>query len=223
MKTEYKKNKIPFSSDINCQTVTKQKFSNNNPFNNNILKSKVNQKIKRIKSAKNKKPVLSSNYNKIQDSNDELNLNNDKNIKTISSDKQIITDDIKYNLKTLKTETKDKSIFNKNYMNNLSLYSTLWYTEEPKYQKTYYSLNNKRKEKMFRDILKKSENFNKYNDNRVIIGIINKFKNKNIEENEFKKYQQFSYRKRIPITVAFGLGKSSNTIPEINNNYNFNK
>jgi len=109
------------------------------------------------------------------------------------------------------------------YMNNLSIYSTLWYTEKPKYQKTYYTLNNKKKEKMLRDILKKSENFNRYNNDRMIIGIINKFKNKNITANEFKKFQQFTYKKRIPIKIAFGLGQSSNEDPLINNNRDFNK
>jgi len=230
MKSElnHKKNKFPFSPENIPNPQSDIKNSNYNPFKNNIIKSRINSTTKRIKprSAKNKKLILSPKLQAIVNSElkDDLNINADSNyIKTLNSEKQSIYDNVKYNLKTLKTETKDKSIFDKKYMNNLSVYSTLWYTEEPKYQKTYYTLNNKRKEKMFRDVLKKSENFNKFNDDRLIIGIINKFKNKNIAASEFKKFQQFTYKKRIPIKIAFGLGQSNNEAPVINNNRDFNK
>lgn len=230
MKSELKpkKKQFPLSPEMIPNTLNDLKNINYNPFKNNIIKSRINSATKRIKprSAKNKKLILSPKFKGMvnPDLKDDLNINADSNyIKTINSEKQTIYEDVKYNLKTLKTETKNKSIFNQKYMNNLSIYSTLWYTEEPKYQKTYYTLNNKKKEKMLRDILKKSENFNRYNDDRMIIGIINKFKNKNITANEFKKFQQFTYKKRIPIKIAFGLGQSSNEDPQINNNRDFNK
>ena len=160
MKSELKpqKKQFPLSPEMIPNTLTDLKNINYNPFKNNIIKSRINSATKRMKprSAKNKKLILSPKFKGMvnPDLKDDLNINADSNyIKTINSEKQSIYDDVKYNLKTLKTETKNKSIFNQKYMNNLSIYSTLWYTEEPKYQKTYYTLNNKKKEKMLRDIL----------------------------------------------------------------------
>ena len=57
--------------------------------------------------------------------------------------------------------------------------------------------------------------------------MINRFKNKEeleLGQREYtKRYNQFSYTKRIPTKIAFGKGTSNNEIPEIDNNYNFNK
>ena len=64
----------------------------------------------------------------------------------------------------MKTEVKEP-LFDKNNLNNLSKYSTLWYMEEPKYQKTYYTLDNRRNEKRMKDILIKAEKFNRFNEN----------------------------------------------------------
>ena len=90
----------------------------------------------------------------------------------------------------------------------------------------YYFLDNKEVEKRRIDLLRTSYNFNKFNNQRGIIRMINRFKNK--EELEAakieyrKKYDQFTYKKRIPTKVAFGKG-TTNDLIEINNNYNFNK
>lgn len=176
--------------------------------------------VNKYKSSENKniKNNQYSNDIKSFDSKEEIN----NHMKTFDSEKNIY-DNLKYNLKTLKTEAKEKSMFDKNYDNNLSKYSTAWYHNEPKNYKTYYTISNKKNEKFLKDILKKSENFNRYNNDRMIIGIINKFKNKQIREIVHKKFEQFSYKKRIPIKIVFGAGKSNNEIPEIYNNYNFNR
>ena len=219
MKTDFfssvlKQKKFFLNSGINAQSNKKIDFNQR-------------KKIQSAKSNKNKKGlILSPNHIDIKSihSNDEVNIDfSNRYLKTINSEKKRAFDDLKYNLKTVKTETKENSLFDKMSNNNLSIYSTLWYNEYPKRKKIYYFLNNKKNEKKAKELLKKSENFNKYNDDRYIIGILNKFKNKTINVGEHKKYQQFSYKKRIPIKIAFGAGKSNNEIPEICNNYNFNK
>lgn len=124
----------------------------------------------------------------------------------------------------------EKSIEEKNNnLNNISVYSTQCLNEEkiPRFQKTYYFLNTKEKDKKRIELLKTSYHFNKYNNDRAIIRMITRFKNK--EELEMankehtKRYKQFSYTKRIPTKIAFGKGTSNIEIPEIDNNYNFNK
>ena len=219
MKTDFfssvlKQKKFFLNSGINAQSNKKIDFNQR-------------KKIQSAKSNKNKKGlILSPNHIDIKSihSNDEVNIDfSNRYLKTINSEKKRAFDDLKYNLKTVKTEAKENSLFDKMSNNNLSIYSTLWYNEYPKRKKIYYFLNNKKNEKKAKELLKKSENFNKYNDDRYIIGILNKFKNKTINVGEHKKYQQFSYKKRIPIKIAFGAGKSNNEIPEICNNYNFNK
>ena len=60
---------------------------------------------------------------------------------------------MKYNLKTVKTEAKENSLFDKMSNNNLSIYSTLWYNEYPKRKKIYYFLNNKKNEKKEKELL----------------------------------------------------------------------
>ena len=224
-----KKKNFPFGGENRNKMLKKKINSIKNDFDINVSGAKDKQKRKRAKSNAGRNNYLNlgpkHKGTKDNDSREDLKKYNDNNIQTFNSDKQSmqsIYNDIKYNLQTLKTEVKDP-LFDKNNMNNLSKYSTFWYMEEPKYQRTYYTLSNRKNEKHMRDILRKSEKFNKYNAERALIGIINKFKNKNVRSNEIKKYQQFSYLKRIPIKVAFGLGKSNNEIEEISNNYNFNK
>ena len=224
-----KKKNFPFGGENRNKILSKKINSIKNDFDINVSGAKDKQKRKRAKSnaGRNNNLNLGPKHKgtKDNDSREDLKTYNDNNIQTFNSDKQSmqsIYNDIKYNLQTLKTEVKDP-LFDKNNMNNLSKYSTFWYMEEPKYQRTYYTLSNRKNEKHMRDILRKSEKFNKYNAERALIGIINKFKNKNVRSNEIKKYQQFSYLKRIPIKIAFGLGKSNNEIEEISNNYNFNK
>ena len=211
MKTDFfssvlKQKKFFLNSGINAQSNKKIDFNQR-------------KKTQSAKSNKNKKGlILSPNHIDIKSihSNDEVNIDfSNRYLKTINSEKKRAFDDLKYNLKTVKTEAKENSLFDKMLNNNLSIYSTLWYNEYPKRKKIYYFLNNKKNEKKAKELLKKSENFNKYNDDRYIIGILNKFKNKTINVGEHKKYQQFSYKKRIPIKIAFGAGKSNNEIPEI--------
>jgi hypothetical protein len=127
----------------------------------------------------------------------------------------------------------DKTSDSKNYtinntLNNISVYSTQCLNDEkiPRLHRQYYFLDNKEVEKRRIDLLRTSYNFNKFNNQRGIIRMINRFKNK--EELEAakieyrKKYDQFTYKKRIPTKVAFGKG-TTNELIEINNNYNFNK
>ena len=216
-------------SNIFKSKINRKNFLLNSEINAQFNSKNIFYNRHRIKSAKpnkyNRRLILSPNNNEIKnnDSKDGLNtFNNDnKYMKTFNSEKNSICDNFKNNLKTLKTEVKDKSIFDKN--NNYSLYSTLWYNEEPKIPKTYYFLNNKKNEKMMKDLLKRAEKFYKRDNNRFLIGIVNKYKNKAINVGEHKKFQQFTYKKRIPINVAFGLGKSNNENLEICNNYIFNK
>ena len=212
-----KNNKRPiFTNPEITKTLSNQINNTDFSLDKSRFNTRINQKLKRVKSSniRNK-----AEKEKIKPK-DYLNINS--YMKTLHGDKDKIYEDIKNNVRTLKTETYDIGTnFDKNYINNLSRFSTLWSTEEPKYQKTYYTLSNI-KEKGYRDLLKNSENFHKFNKDRKILGKINKFKNQNFQVNEFKKFQQFSYIKRIPIKVAFGLGKSIKSIPEINNTY-FNK
>ena len=162
-------------------------------------------------------------------SNDEVNIYNDDNkpLKTVSTDtgKHYLFNDMKFFSNNIKTEVKENEI-NDNRNNNISLYSTKWYITEPKKTpKIYYTTdyNIRKQRKKWNQLLKTSEKFNKYNDEKIILGKINAFKNQNITINNYKKFQQFSYKRSVPIKVAFGLGKSNNEIEEINNNYNFNK
>ena len=128
-------------------------------------------------------------------------------------------------IKNEEKETEDKN----NIVNNISIYSTQCANDEKiqRFQKEFYCIDNKEKEKRRINLLKTSYHFNKYNNDRAIIRMINRFKNK--EELEFaqretkRKYSQFSYTKRIRTKIAFGKGKSNNEISEIDNNYNFNK
>ena len=182
--------------------------------------SKKNSNLKRIKTS-----------NPLGNTKKSLNLNND--LKIIDSykintdmqtkDNQEIKNDIVYRNEEKEIE---KTIEGKNY--NISIYSTQCINEEkPRFQKQYYFLNKKAKEKKRIELLKTSYHFNKFNNDRAIIRMINRFKNKEeleLANREYnKKCNQFSYIKRIPTKVAFGKGTSSNEIPEIDNNYNFNK
>ena len=138
-----------------------------------------------------------------------------------------ISDNLKYN-KKIKEREIEKAIEDKNNLNNISVYSTQCANDEkvPRFQKTYYFLNNNEQEKRRRELLKTSYHFNKYNNDRAIIRMINRFKNKEeldkAQREYSKKYNQFSYTKRIHTKIAFGKG-TPNEIPEIDNNYNFNK
>ena len=221
-------------TDLISLILKEKKFFLNSEINeinaqsNKKLKFNQRYNLKSAKVKKNKKNlILNANNKEIKSihSNEELNVDlSNKYLKTINIKKNKAYDELKYNLKTLKTEVKDNSIFDKiSNNNNLSIYSTLWSNEHPKYKKTYYFLNDKKKEKEAKDLLKKSEKFQKYNNDRYLIGAINKFKNKIINFGEHKKYQQFSYKRRIPIKIAFGSGISSNEIPDIINNHHFNK
>ena len=221
-------------TDLISLILKEKKFFLNSEINeinaqsNKKLKFNQRYNLKSAKVKKNKKDlILNANNKEIKSihSNEELNIDlSNKYLKTINIKKNKAYDELKYNLKTLKTEVNDNSIFDKiSNNNNLSIYSTLWYNENPKFKKTYYFLNNKKNEKKARDLLTKSEKFHKYNNDRYLIGAINKFKDKIINVGEHKKYQQFSYKKRIPIKIAFGSGISSNEIPEIITNHHFNK
>ncbi len=191
--------------------------------------TQIGQRTINSKSSKNSDNLYLSRKNShkviIENYEEESNIikNEKKRLKTLKIDKKkkYIFNDMNYYLKSLKTEAKDNSIDNKNF-DNLSLYSTKWYTAVPKTPKVYYTLNNNQSNK-WKKLLKSSEKFNKYNNDRFFSGKINDFKHKDINIHKFKKFQQFSYKKSIPIKVAFGIGKSTNEISEIDNNYNFNK
>ena len=129
--------------------------------------------------------------------------------------------------KALEKENEKTFDYYKNNLNNISIYSTQYFNEEirpNRYNKVYYSLDNKKNEKRRMELLKTSYNFNKYNNDRAIMKMINKFQNKvqtNHEINNFgKKYNQVSYLKKLPTKVAFGRGTSTKKIPEIKNNFN---
>ena len=129
--------------------------------------------------------------------------------------------------KALEKENEKTFDYYKNNLNNISIYSTQYFNEEirpNRYNKVYYSLDNKKNEKRRMELLKTSYNFNKYNNDRAIMKMLNKFQNKvqtNHEINNFgKKYNQVSYLKKLPTKVAFGRGTSTKKIPEIKNNFN---
>ena len=189
--------------DFSLQKIQKMSKNFNSLFASSRMKIKQrnNLEIKRLKSSKTTK-----NKNKY----------NDINTKTLNN---IIKND----------NEEEKSIDDKNNENNISVYSTQCIGEEkiPRFQKTYYYLNNKEKDKKRIELLRTSYHFNKYNNDRAIIRMITRFKNK--EELEMankeytQKYKQFSYTKRIPTKIAFGKGTSNIEISGIDNNYNFNK
>ena len=189
--------------DFSLQKIQKMSKNFNSLFASSRMKIKQrnNLEIKRLKSSKTTK-----NKKKY----------NDINTKTLNN---IIKND----------NEEEKSIGDKNNENNISVYSTQCIGEEkiPRFQKTYYYLNNKEKDKKRIELLRTSYHFNKYNNDRAIIRMITRFKNK--EELEMankeytQKYKQFSYTKRIPTKIAFGKGTSNIEIPGIDNNYNFNK
>ena len=189
--------------DFSLQKIQKMSKNFNSLFASSRMKIKQrnNLEIKRLKSSKTTK-----NKKKF----------NDINTKTLNN---IIKND----------NEEEKSIGDKNNENNISVYSTQCIGEEkvPRFQKTYYYLNNKEKDKKRIELLRTSYHFNKYNNDRAIIRMITRFKNK--EELEMankeytQKYKQFSYTKRIPTKIAFGKGTSNIEIPGIDNNYNFNK
>ena len=189
--------------DFSLQKIQKMSKNFNSLFASSRMKIKQrnNLEIKRLKSSKTTK-----NKKKY----------NDINTKTLNN---IIKND----------NEEEKSIDDKNNENNISVYSTQCIGEEkiPRFQKTYYYLNNKEKDKKRIELLRTSYHFNKYNNDRAIIRMITRFKNK--EELEMankeytQKYKQFSYTKRIPTKIAFGKGTSNIEIPGIDNNYNFNK
>ena len=152
---------------------------------------------------------------------------------TLKTESNKVRNDIKTsgslkNIHTNENKEIEKTIEDKNNNNNISVYSTQCLNDEkiPRIQKTYYFLNNKDIIKRRLELLKTSYHFNKFNNDRAIIRMINRFKNK--EEFEAphmdykRKYNQFSYTKRIHTKVAFGKATPSE-IPEIENNYNFNK
>ena len=179
-----------------------------NPLFDIGMKSKINQnktlQVKRLKSSK-----LPS----------KTNIKNEGiNFKTIKNKKK---NEEKKVEKTIEDKTND--------LYNISVYSTQCINDEkiPRFNKEYYFLNNKEIEKRRLKLLKTSYHFNKFNNDRAIIRMINRFKNKEeleLGQREYtKRYNQFSYTKRIPTKIAFGKGTSNNEIPEIDNNYNFNK
>ena len=88
----------------------------------------------------------------------------------------------------------DKTSDSKNYtinntLNNISVYSTQCLNDEkiPRLHRQYYFLDNKEVEKRRIDLLRTSYNFNKFNNQRGIIRMINRFKNK--EELEAAKIE----------------------------------
>jgi len=210
-------------------------------------KQKINHvKIKRLKSSdiltKNKKLKL-----------DTKNLNPNENLETLYTDRiktihskelkefhalshKNITErrnsqsNLQYNSDRLNQEIEKTIDINKNNLNSISIYSTQFNNDEFKTcrsNKIYYVLNNRKKEKQRLELLRASYNFNKFNNDRALIKMITKFKNKE-EEAEHKinyepKHNLFSYLKRIPTKVAFGKGTSTIEVPEIDNNFNFNK
>ena len=138
-----------------------------------------------------------------------------------------ISDNLNFN-NSIREKGIEKALEDKNNINNISVYSTQCANDEkiPRFQRTYYYLNNREHEKKRKELLKISYHFNKYNNDRAIIRMINRFRNKEELEatkREFnQKYNQFSYTKRVNKKIAFGKG-TPNEIPEIDNNYNFNK
>ena len=209
-------------------------------------KQKINHEaIKRLKSSdilsKNKKLKLDTkNFNPNENLatlyTDRIKTINNKELKDFHAlshknitERRNSQSNLKYNSDTNDKENEKTIDINKNNLNNISIYSTQFNNDELKTSrsnKIYYVLNNKKNEKKRLDLLRASYNFNKFNNDRALIKMITKFKNK--EETDHKinyepKHNLFSYLKRIPTKVAFGKGTSTIEVPEIDNNFNFNK
>lgn len=242
--------KIDFPSHRQLQNSISLKNAKPTSKFDDILKKKQkidHAKIKRLKSSnilpKNKKIKFDSkNLNEnletlYTDRLKTINIKESKEFKEFHtlSHKNITEgrnsqSNLKWNSETTDKENEKANDINKNNLNNISIYSTQFNNEELKTSrsnKVYYVLNNKKSEKKRLDLLRASYNFNKFNNDRALIKMITKIKNKE-EENERKidyehKHDLFSYLKRIPTKVAFGKGTSTIEIPEINNNFNFNK
>ena len=240
--------KIDFSSHRHLQNSISLK--NTKPpssfYDIHKKKQKINHvTIKRLKSSdiltKNKKLKL-----------DTKNLNPNENLETLYTDRIKTTNskelkeshtlshkniterrnsqsNLKYNSNTTNKENEKTIDINKNNLNSISIYSTQFNNDELKTSrsnKIYYVLNNKKNEKKRLELLRSSYNFNKFNNDRALIKMITKFKNK--EETDHKinyepKHNLFACLKRIPTKVAFGKGTSTIEVPEIDNNFNFNK
>ena len=245
-KKENDKNDFPLHRHLQNSISFKNTKPTSSFYDINKKKQKINHiKIKRLKSndiiTKNKKLKL-----------DTKNLNPNENLETLYTDRtktinnkelkefhalshKNITErrnsqsNLKYNSETIDKESEKAIDINKNNLNSISIYSTHFNNDELKpsrSNKIYYVLNNKKKEKKRLELLRASYNFNKFNNDRALIQMITKFKNK--EEADLKinyepKHNLFSYLKRIPTKVAFGKGTSTIEIPEIDNNFNFNK
>ena len=208
-------------------------IAKDNEINKNIQDAN-NTKIKRLKSSEvlqNKKYKLKLNRKSINN----LGGINSYKVKTINNnfdtlkriERRTSHNKLKNMAKALEKENEKTFDYYKNNLNNISIYSTQYFNEEirpNRYNKVYYSLDNKKNEKRRMELLKTSYNFNKYNNDRAIMKMINKFQNKvqtNHEINNFgKKYNQVSYLKKLPTKVAFGRGTSTKKIPEIKNNFN---
>ena len=208
-------------------------IAKDNEINKNIQDAN-NTKIKRLKSSEvlqNKKYKLKLNRKGINN----LEGINSYKVKTINNnfdtlkriERRTSHNNLKKMARALEKENEKTFDYYKNNLNNISIYSTQYFNEEirpNRYNKVYYSLDNKKNEKRRMELLKTSYNFNKYNNDRAIMKMINKFQNKvqtNHEINNFgKKYNQVSYLKKLPTKVAFGRGTSTKKIPEIKNNFN---
>ena len=222
-------NKNEFPSHKKLQNfITKTK---DNEINENIQDAN-NKKIKRLRSGEillNKKYRLNrQNINNLGGINSYKVKTFNNNIDTLNRiERKTSHNKLKNMSKTLNKESEKTFDYYKNNLNNISIYSTQYFNEElrpNRYNKIYYVLDNKKKEKRRMELLKTSYNFNKYNNDRAIMKMINKFQNKvqtNHEINNFgKKYNQVSYLKKLPTKVAFGRGTSTKKIPEIKNNLN---
>ena len=223
--------KTEFPSQKQLQNLIN--IAKDNEINKNIQDAN-NTKIKRLKSSEvlqNKKYKLKLNRKSINN----LGGINSYKVKTINNnfdtlkriERRTSHNKLKNMAKALEKENEKTFDYYKNNLNNISIYSTQYFNEEirpNRYNKVYYSLDNKKNEKRRMELLKTSYNFNKYNNDRAIMKMINKFQNKvqtNHEINNFgKKYNQVSYLKKLPTKVAFGRGTSTKKIPEIKNNFN---
>ena len=223
--------KTEFPSQKQLQNLIN--IAKDNEINKNIQDAN-NTKIKRLKSSEvlqNKKYKLKLNRKSINN----IGGINSYKVKTINNnfdtlkriERRTSHNNLKKMAKALEKENEKTFDYYKNNLNNISIYSTQYFNEEirpNRYNKVYYSLDNKKNEKRRMELLKTSYNFNKYNNDRAIMKMINKFQNKvqtNHEINNFgKKYNQVSYLKKLPTKVAFGRGTSTKKIPEIKNNFN---
>ena len=223
--------KTEFPSQKQLQNLIN--IAKDNEINKNIQDAN-NTKIKRLKSSEvlqNKKYKLKLNRKSINN----LGGINSYKVKTINNnfdtlkriERRTSHNNLKKMAKALEKENEKTFDYYKNNLNNISIYSTQYFNEEirpNRYNKVYYSLDNKKNEKRRMELLKTSYNFNKYNNDRAIMKMLNKFQNKvqtNHEINNFgKKYNQVSYLKKLPTKVAFGRGTSTKKIPEIKNNFN---